>query len=176
MTEPFLGQIMTAGFPFAPRGYALCDGQTVPIQQNQALFALIGVYYGGNGSTNFMLPDLRGRTPFGAGTSADSGWNPTPAMIGTQIGVEAVTLLTPEMGGHTHPLLATAAAGEDGTPSDGETFALSTPAAYGAPSALVPLSAGPTSITGGNRPHNNMQPLLVLSMCIALQGIFPSRS
>src|SRR5579859_6633653 len=104
MSDYFLGQIMLTGFGFAPRGFALCNGQLMSISQNTALFSLLGTFYGGNGTTTFGLPDLRGRTPVGYGTSVDGGWQPSPYNIGQPFGTEAVTLLQSQMPAHNHLL------------------------------------------------------------------------
>ena len=171
MSEPFLGEIRIFGFPFAPRGWATCDGQILPIAQNQALFALLGTNYGGNGTTTFALPDLRGRTPieFGrsSGTSAYS--------IGQSGGQETSTLIEAEIPAHTHTVNASSATATEIAPSGGVwaapaglTVYSGTGGAQMAPNAL--------SATGGSQPHFNMQPFLTLNFCIALQGIFPSRN
>lgn len=169
MSEPFLGEIKLFGFSFAPRGYALCDGQTLPIAQYSALFSLLGTYYGGNGQTTFQLPDLQGRTPVHAGPQ-------TP--VGSIDGVESVTLTISEMPAHNHGLTATSATA-DKRPPNGHTFANDTSATtnfFANPSNLTPLAQQSIGNTGGGTPHENMQPFLVMNYCIALNGIFPSRN
>jgi microcystin-dependent protein len=175
MADPFLGEIRLVGFNFAPTGWHICDGSLLNISAYGALFALIGTFYGGNGTTNFALPDLRGRTPVHYG--ADRFGN--TYVIGQQTGAETVTLTQSTIPGHNHPLLGTTAAGNVVSPNG---HVLAQPASaqthlYAAPSnpvvALNPASVQPT---GGGQPHDNLQPFLVLTYCIALQGVFPSRS
>lgn len=175
MAEPFVGQIMSAGFPFAPKYWAACNGQLLPVAQNQALFALLGVQYGGNGTTNFALPDLRGRSPIGALPSVSPSWQPTLYPQGAPVGTETVTLTSAQIPAHTHGVTGTTAAGVNGAPSATERFATSAPAVYGPAQSLVGLAGGPLPPMGA-QPHQNMQPYEVINMCIALQGIWPSRS
>jgi len=182
MSEFFIGQIMMTGFNFAPKFWALCNGQLLPINQYQALFSLLGTQYGGNGTTNFALPDLRSRTPIGYASSVDPGWQPPSVQIGQAGGVENVTLLSTNLPSHTHALNASNTAGNSRNPA-GRLYATSTdsvpPAAnLYAPStgALVPLNPQSVSPAGGNQPHPNMQPYSVINFCIALSGIFPSRN
>lgn len=165
MTEVFLGQIMLTGFNFAPRGFASCDGQLLPINQNQALFALLGTQYGGNGTTTFALPDLRGRTPRGFSPSEPPGM---------ASGVEAVALNAAQVPPHTHRFAGTAAAANVRRPQDA-LFASSGAGLYAAPGTQLPLAAGTVENSGSSAPHNNMQPYSVLNFCIALNGEFPSR-
>lgn len=172
--EPFIGQIILAGFNFAPRGYALCQGQLLSIAQNSALFSLLGTTYGGDGITTFALPDLRGRVPMGFG----NGPGLTPRVLGEESGTETVTLLVSEIPAHNHLLLANSAPGDTGAPA-GAVLANSgaTDREYlstGAPNE--PMSVQAIGMTGGTLPHNNMQPYLVLNYSIALEGIFPSRN
>ncbi|UHQ25055.1 tail fiber protein [Lysobacter sp. 5GHs7-4] len=174
MTEVFLGQIMLTGFPFAPKGFALCNGQLLAIAQNQALFSLLGTMYGGNGTTNFALPNMQSRTPTGAGNSVDPGWNPTPYTQGETGGVENVTLLTSQMPGHNHLVNGTNVAGALRNPTSGLYGTNSTNIFGPGTGALVPLQGvGPA---GGNQPHPNMQPYTVINFVIALAGIYPSRN
>ncbi|WP_312083892.1 tail fiber protein [Brevundimonas sp.] len=173
MSEPFLGQIITTGFGFAPRTYALCNGQLIPVRQNAALFALLGVQYGGDGTQTFALPDMRGRYPLGAGPSVDPAWQPPVANQGSPQGVESVTLLESQIPPHTHLMGVTSAAAANGAPSN-EIFATASANAYAPAGNLTPLGGGPLTPTGG-LPHDNMQPSLVISFSIALSGIFPSR-
>ena len=170
MATPFLGEIMMCGFGFAPRGWAQCNGQLLPIAQNQAVFSLLGTNYGGDGRVNFALPDLRGRTPLHFDTN-----NPIGALSGT----ETVTLLLNQIPVHTHTARAVNAAGVNAGPSGG-IWAVCTPASdprY-APTgaALAPMRAGALGSTGGGQAHENMQPFLGSNFCIALQGIFPSQN
>jgi microcystin-dependent protein len=163
MAEPFLSEIRIASFAFAPQGWALCNGQLLPINMNQALFSLLGTTFGGDGRVNFALPDLRGRTPIHMGAGHT---------LGERGGETAHTLSQSEMPTHTHPFNASSAAGNTSVP----TGILATPrnAAYAAPGALVALNAASSASVGGSQAHNNMQPFLVLNFVIALQGIFPS--
>lgn len=173
MTEVFLGQIMLTAFPFAPRGFALCNGQLMSIAQNQALFSLLGTQYGGNGTTTFALPDLRSRTPVGAGPSRDAGWSPSPYGVGEIGGVENVTLQGPQAPVHSPVVNGTTAAGAIRNPAGG-LYGSSSKAIFGpAGGNLVPLQGvGPA---GGNQPHPNVQPYAVINFVIALNGTFPTR-
>jgi microcystin-dependent protein len=173
MSEPFLGQIITTGFGFAPKAYALCNGQILPIRQNTGLFTLLGVQYGGDGSQTFGLPDLRGRYPLGAGPSVDAAWQPPVANQGTPQGVENVTLLASQIPPHNHIVGVTSTAAANGAPSN-EIFATASANAYAPAGSLTPLGGGPLTPTG-SQPHANMQPSLVVSFSIALAGLFPSR-
>lgn len=181
MSEFFIGQIMMAGFKFAPKYWALCNGQLLPIAQNQALFSLLGTQYGGNGTTNFALPDLRSRTPVSYASSVDPGWQPPSVQIGQTGGVENVTLLSTNLPPHTHSMNASTAGG-DNRSAGGRVFATSTnagappPNLYSASTGpLVPLNPQTVAPAGGSQPHPNLQPYTTINFCIALQGIFPSR-
>lgn len=170
MAEPYLGEIKLFPFPFAPKGWALCQGQLLPIMQNQALYALIGVTYGGNGTTNFALPDLRGRVPM------HSGGGQVP--LGQMAGVENVTLTLANLPTHTHMISATHTAGSTQS-FEGSVVAassVSTINLYGPVEAMQPLSSSSIANTGGSQPHPNSQPSLVMNFCIATAGIFPSRN
>lgn len=185
MSEFYLGQIMMTGFPFAPKYFAQCNGQTLGISQNQALFALLGVTYGGNGSTTFMLPNMQGRTPVGYGQSIDGGWNPQPYPLGAIGGSETVTITQASMPTHNHPVNATSTSGTTSLPTDPSLYATSVNSGGGGNEPIyVPITAGtpvplgPTtvSLAGAGMPHQNMQPYSVINFNIALSGIFPSRS
>ena len=173
MAEPFLAEIRMVGFTFAPRGWALCDGQILPINQNQALYSLLGSTYGGDGRTSFALPDLRGRVPIHV-----DGGHP----LGQRAGEEAHTLTAPEMPVHQHTLRGASADASQLSPAGGtfaSTAGAGTPEApfYDASAAgAAAFAAGSVSGAGGNVGHTNMQPFLVLNFAIALQGIFPSRN
>lgn len=176
MSDKFIGQIMMAGFNFAPRSTALCNGQLLPINQNQALFSLLGTQFGGNGTTNFALPDLRSRTPIGYASSVDPSWQPPSVQIGQASGVENVTLLSTNLPGHTHQPLASTDAGTTRNPN-GNIFASTTESLYGSSAGpAVPLAPTTLAPAGGNQPHPNLQPYSVINFCIALSGIFPSRN
>lgn len=171
MSEPFLAEIRMVGFNFAPRGWAFCDGQILPINQHQALYSLLGTTYGGDGRTSFALPDLRGRVPIHVDSS--NGGSHT---LGQKGGEETHTLSANEMPSHTHTVQATSAAGNNPNPS-GRVLAGSAPSElYSAASALKAMRSGTITNTGGGQAHNNMQPYQVLNFCIALQGLFPSRN
>jgi microcystin-dependent protein len=177
--EPFVGQITLFPFFFAPRGWALCEGQLLPISQNAALFSLLGTYYGGNGVSTFALPDLRGRVPIGQG----QGPGLSDYSIGSQQGVETVTLLASQSPPHSHPFPAVAAQATTNAPSralpaeaHGSGRGAFPVNIYAALQTAVPLASGQVAPAGGGQPHNNVQPYLTLNWCIALQGIYPSRS
>lgn len=167
MGTPFLGEIKIMSFGFAPRNWAMCNGQFLPINQNQALFSLLGTMYGGNGQTTFALPDLRGQTPIHQGQNT----------IGTKGGEQAHTLSISEMPTHQHVLNATSSAANQIIPGAallGATAA--TDPIYANPTAIVAMDPSSISNTGGSQAHQNMQPFLTLTFCIALIGIFPSRN
>ncbi len=163
MAEPFLSEIRLMSFNFAPKGWAMCNGQLLPINQNQALFSLLGTTYGGNGQTNFALPDLRGRVPIHVG----SGFT-----LGQSGGEQAHTVTQAEMPAHTHNLQVTNANGS--IPSPSGNILAGALNMYHSPANVTTLSPGTIGNVGGSQPHVNMQPYLTLTFCIALQGIFPS--
>jgi len=170
MADQFLGEIRTFPFNFAPTGWAVCAGQVLPISQNTALFSLLGTMYGGNGTSTFALPDLRGRVPMMHG----QGPGLSPHDQGETGGEESVTLLQSEIPAHTHGLAAHANdPGDVAIPNANATFAAATGAYQ--PSANVTLDPSALAPTGGTQPHNNLMPYLTLQYCIALQGIYPSR-
>lgn len=168
MAQPYLGEIRLFSFTFAPRNWALCAGQSLPVSQNQALFSLLGTSYGGNGVNNFQLPDLRGRAPLNQ--NAQTG-------LGAQSGTETVALAGPQVPSHGHTLQASMSTATVNTP--GIANALGTPAAgkplYAPPSGLTAMNAAALG-SAGSQPHPNMQPSLTLNFCIALSGVYPSRS
>ena len=166
MSEPFLSEIKIVSFNFPPKGWALCNGQLLPINQNQALFALLGTRYGGNGQTNFALPNLRGRLPIHMGNGHT---------LGEAAGSTSVTVNIQQLPTHTHVLQVTSGNGTVGTAS-GNVFAKALSSAYGAAQNLTPMSTDTVTSVGGSQPHNNMMPYLVLNFIIALQGIFPSQN
>jgi len=166
MAEPFLSEIRMMSFVFAPKGWALCDGQLLLINQNQALFSLLGTTYGGDGRVNFGLPDLRGRTPIHVGGSHT---------LGERGGEPSVTLTIAELPTHDHTARATSANATTAVPGGGTVLATSQNyEAYRAATSLVSLNPATVGNTGGSQAHLNMQPFLTISFCIALQGIFPS--
>lgn len=166
MAEPFLSEIRIMSFAFAPKGWALCNGQLLPINQNQALFSLLGTTFGGDGSVNFALPDLRGRAPIHVGSGHT---------LGERSGEQAHTLSIAEVPTHAHVAHATSATGTAAIPAN--NLALATSAnyeAYRPASALTSLEPASVASVGGSQAHLNMQPYLILTFSIALQGIFPS--
>lgn len=166
MAEPFLAEIRIMSFEFAPRGWALCNGQLLPINQNQALFSLLGTTFGGDGRVNFALPDLRGRVPIHVGSGHT---------LGERGGEQAHTLSIAELPTHTHVLNGTSNEGTALTTS-GNLLAKNLNFSYHSPDSLVAMNAGTIANVGGSQAHLNMQPFLALTFCIALQGIFPSRN
>ncbi len=165
MTEPFIGEIQVFPFGFAPRGWAQCNGQLLPINQYQALFSLLGTMYGGDGRTNFALPDLRGRVPVGVG----GGF-----VQGQRAGEEAHTLILSEMPAHVHQAIASSASPSSPNPS-GATWANTGADVYAA-SPNAPMAGNAITPMGGSQAHENRSPYLALNFCIALVGIYPSRS
>ncbi|HEX6095154.1 MAG TPA: tail fiber protein [Thermoanaerobaculia bacterium] len=166
MAEPFLSEIRIMSFVFAPKGWALCNGQLLPINQNQGLFSLLGTTFGGDGRVNFALPDLRGRTPIHVGSGHT---------LGERGGEQAHTLSIAELPEHVHVLNATTVLATTSTSGSGVMLAQSAGAnLYATASNLVAMAPGQVTNTGGSQAHLNMQPFLTLSFCIALQGIFPS--
>jgi microcystin-dependent protein len=165
MAEPFLSEIRIMSFVFAPKGWALCDGQLLPINQNQALFSLLGTTFGGDGRVNFGLPDLRGRTPVHVGSGHT---------LGERGGEQAHTLSIAELPTHTHVAKASSSPGDTAVPT-GAVLGSPLNLSYRPPdNNLTALSSGSIANVGGSQAHLNMQPFLTLSFCIALQGIFPS--
>lgn len=164
MATPFLGEVRLCSFNFAPRGWALCYGQSLAINQNQALFSLLGTMYGGNGVTTFALPDLRGRMPMHMGAGYTQG---------QAAGAVNHTLSIAEMPAHVHPLVGTTDLGNRSSAAGNHPAAAR--GHYG-PAGDTALHLSSVTVVGGSQPHNNMPPYLVLSFAIALQGIFPSRN
>jgi microcystin-dependent protein len=172
MADPFIAEIRIFPFNFAPRGWAFCNGQLLPLAQNTALFSLLGTTYGGNGSTNFALPNLQGAVPM------QPGQGPGLSLydLGEQGGSETVTLLATELPSHSHNLSASSSDGIDPSPGNSLLAAGLGIGAYAAPAAATTLADGSVAVSGGSQPHNNMMPYLTLNFCIALQGIFPPRT
>ena len=163
MPEPFLSEIRLMSFNYAPTGWAMCNGQLLPINQNQALFSLLGTTFGGNGQTTFALPDLRGRVPIHAGSGHT---------LGEQGGEQAHTLSIAELPTHTHVMRGSATNADVVSPTDNVVAQSSQ--LYGPPAQLSALDPSSNGSTGGSQAHPNMQPYLTLTYCIALQGFFPS--
>jgi len=170
MSEPFLAEVRIVGFNFAPRGWAFCDGQILPINQNQSLYSLLGTTYGGDGRTSFALPDLRGRVPIHVGRSNGGGDH----REGEKSGEETHTLSANEMPQHTHIARASDTAGNNPIPAAHVLARANN--LYRDPTNLTALHSGTVLNTGGGQAHDNMQPYLALHFCIALQGLFPSRN
>ena len=180
MTEPFIGEMAHFGFNFNPRGWAFCNGATLPIQQNTALFSLLGTQYGGNGQTTFQLPNFAGR----AGDQQGQGPGLTPRSIGEFFGTNTVTLTIQQMPMHSHGFVLYAqndASKRAHSPSAGNALSVSssTTAQSFLPGGQMNTTFSPNMIQpnqGGGQPHQNQQPYLGVNFCIALQGIFPSFS
>ncbi len=172
MADPFVAEIRIFPFNFAPKGWARCNGQLMPISQGTALFSLLGTTYGGDGKSTFGLPDLRGRAPMHPGQGPGLSLHD----LGETGGSETVTLLESEIPAHSHTLRASQADGNERTPG-GQMVATSIGMGmYAAPGPTTQLSPAMLTPTGGNQPHNNLQPYLTCYFCIALQGDFPQRS
>lgn len=178
MTQPFIGEIQMFGFNFNPRGWAFCNGATLPIQQNTALFSLLGTTYGGDGKTTFQLPNFAGR----AGCEQGQGPGLTPRTLGEAFGVNTVTLTSQEIPAHNHGFVLYAQndpAKRSGSPSAGNALSVSTDSAATSflPAGMPSTTFAPNMIApsqGGGQPHQNQQPYLGVNFCIALQGVFPS--
>lgn len=173
MTDQYVGEVRMFAGNFAPSGWALCNGQILPISQNTALFSLLGTNYGGNGTSTFGLPNLQARFPMHAGSGSGPGLS--ERVVGESGGEPTVTLLTKDLPLHNHALNA-ASTHTTGVASSGVTLAPTTPPIYHKPTDMVPMAATSVSATGGNEPHENRQPYLAVTFIIALQGIFPSRN
>jgi microcystin-dependent protein len=173
-SDPFLGEIKIVGFNFAPRGWAFCDGQILPINQNQSLYSLLGTTYGGDGRTSFALPDLRGRFAIHDGGSAGPGLTRRP--LGQRSGQEAVTLTVQEIPSHTHQMRAHGGQGNREIPTGTVLAYDRREKQYSNQAPDVDMNAGAITSAGGNQAHNNLPPYLVVHYCIALQGTFPSRN
>lgn len=182
MSDNFVGQILMTGYAFAQKNTAQCNGQILAIQQNQALFSVLGTYYGGNGMSTFALPDLRSRTPTGAFPSADAGWQPPNYALGKIGGFETVPLSAGQLPIHTH--VNTAVTSDVGTTPQpprggGKTLGSASTATgtlYGTPQSVVPLASAPLGQSGGSQPHPNIQPYETINFNVFLYGIYPSRN
>jgi len=172
MADPFVAEIRIFPFNFAPKGWAFCDGQLLPISQNTALFSLLGTTYGGNGQSNFALPNLAGSAPMHPGQGPGLSLHD----LGEIGGSATVTLLESEIPSHTHALNAAQGDATEQVPSQSLYATGVGLGAYAAPGPLVPLAPGSVAPAGADQPHNNMQPYLTFYFCIALQGVFPPRA
>jgi microcystin-dependent protein len=183
MSNPFLAEIRIFTGNFAPKGWALCDGQVLPLSQNTALFSLLGTTYGGDGKSNFALPNLQGMAPMQAG----QGPGLSDRVLGEPGGTQTVTLLATEIPSHTHSLMGTAVDGTGASATNGvlaktrwfvDSGNKGTVSQYNSvnQSQMVTMSPQSTSIAGGSQPHNNMMPFLGLTFIIALQGVYPPRT
>jgi microcystin-dependent protein len=171
VSTPYLGQIQPFAFNFAPVGWAMCNGQLLPISQNTALFALVGTFYGGDGVTNFALPNLQSRVAIHQG----QGPGLSPYSIGQVGGTENVTLIQNQMPQHGHTVAASAAPASTARPG-GAVMGHAGTDAYGSSPDGTTMNAQMIGTAGGNQPHTNVQPYLAVNFCIALQGVFPSRN
>lgn len=172
MSDPFIGQIMMAGFNTLPRGFAQCNGQLMPIAQNNALFALLATRFGGNGTTNFALPDLRGRDPVGQGALPGG----STYTVGGAGGAEGVVLTSNTMPMHTHYVQGTSQPGSIKTPKDNVFAKNPTEAVYASPGTTVTLAGDTLGTAGASQAHPNMQPFLTINFMIALSGVYPTRN
>jgi microcystin-dependent protein len=172
MSSPFVAEIRIFGCNFAPRGWSLCSGQLLPISQNTALFSLLGTYYGGNGSTNFGLPNLQGQAPMQPG----QGPGLSLRNLGETGGTENVTLLATEMPSHTHGVVAATIDTADSNVPTNNNIGKASTQIFNTVGTQVQMSANTISVAGSNQPHNNMMPYLVMNFCIAMQGVYPPRS
>jgi microcystin-dependent protein len=173
MADPFVAEIRIFPFNFAPKGWAWCDGQLLPLSQNTALFSLLGTTYGGNGKSNFALPDLQGRAPMHPGQGPGLSLHD----LGETGGSDTVSLLESEMPSHSHSMTASFTDGNDQSPV-GELLATGVGgiSLWAAPGQLTQLSPNALAPAGGDQPHNNQQPYLTFYFCIALQGVYPPRT
>jgi microcystin-dependent protein len=182
MSQPFVGEIEIFGFNFAPVGWALCQGQLLPIGQNTALFSILGTTYGGDGKSTFALPNLQGRVPIHTGGTSNQGPGLSVYSLGQTGGEAAVTLLSSQIPSHTHTVPVSAVDGKINTPTSANVLGAvgggrggGAGTAYGT-TTLSNMAAQPGGVSGGSQSHNNMAPYLTLNYCIALRGVFPSRS
>jgi microcystin-dependent protein len=172
MADPFVAEIRIFPFNFAPKGWALCDGQILPLSQNTALFSLLGTTYGGDGKSNFALPNLQGNAPMHPGQGPGLSLHD----LGETGGSDTVSLLESEIPSHSHSVTASQQDGLERTPA-GQLLATGIGISqYQAPGQLTNLSPNAVAAAGGDQPHNNMQPYLTLNFCIALQGVYPPRT
>jgi microcystin-dependent protein len=171
MADPFVAEIRIFGFNFAPKGWAFCDGQILPLSQNTALFSLLGTTYGGDGKSNFALPDMQGNAPM----HPDQGQGLSLHDLGEEGGSQFVTLLESEIPAHSHNFFGSQGDGLSRQPSANLVANMIGVNGYASPGSLVSMNFNALSPAGGSLPHNNMMPYLTLNFCIALQGVFPPR-
>ena len=170
--DPFVAEIRIFPFNFAPKGWAFCDGQLLPLSQNTALFSLLGTFYGGDGKSNFALPNMQGNAPMHPGQGPGLSLH----VLGETGGSDTVSLLDSEIPSHSHALRCVIDPGDVSLPQAGAVLAATTGAtSYIASGTLSPMSGSALAPSGGDQPHNNMQPYLTLNFCIALQGVYPPR-
>jgi microcystin-dependent protein len=172
MPEPFVGEIRMFAGNFPPNGWAFCNGQSIPISENETLFNLIGTTYGGDGQNTFNLPDLQSRIPIHAGTAADGN----TYTLGESGGVEQVTLTTSQIPSHTHPMIATGNVGSANTPAGNILAQTPNVKMYELTAPTTPLNAATVQPAGGSQPHENVQPILAINFIISLFGVFPSQN
>lgn len=174
MADPFVAEIRIFPFNFAPTGWAWCDGQLLPLSQNTALFSLLGTTYGGNGKSNFALPDLQGNVPMHPGQGPGLSLHD----LGEMSGSETVSLLESEIPAHSHTVQAQGAPADTNLPSGNAIARVIGASPYRAPAGapLVPMAGEALAPAGGDQPHNNLQPYVTFYFCIALQGVFPPRT
>lgn len=173
MADPFVAEIRIFPFNFPPKGWAFCNGQILPISQNTALFSLLGTTYGGDGKSNFALPNMEGNAPMHPGQGPGLSLHD----LGETGGSQTVTLLESEMAAHPHALMASTSTANQPGPNSNNSLARTQGATpYGPATNLVAMAPQALTPAGGDQPHNNMQPYLTLNFCIALQGVFPPRS
>lgn len=172
MADPFVAEIRIFPFNFAPTGWAFCDGQLLPLSQNTALFSLLGTTYGGNGNSNFALPDLQGRAPMHHGQSPGLSLRD----LGEMGGSDTVTLLESEIPAHSHMVMAANFPADANSPVNNALSRSTNASVYGTGGNAVTMSPLAIAPAGGDQPHNNMQPYLTLNFCIAMQGVFPPRT
>lgn len=172
MADPFVAEIRIFPFNFAPRGWAFCNGQLLPLSQNTALFSLLGTTYGGDGKSTFALPNIQGSAPMHPGQGPGLSLHD----LGETGGSDTVTLLESEIPVHSHTLQASTGAASSRNPSDAALARSRGAAVYGPATALTAMSFQALAVVGSSQPHTNLQPYLTMNFCIALQGIFPPRT
>ena len=172
MADPFVAEIRIFPFNFAPKGWAFCDGQILPLSQNTALFSLLGTTYGGDGKSNFALPNMQGNAPMHPGQGPGLSLHD----LGETGGSDTVSLLESEIPAHSHSLIASQSDANNQSPVNQLYAAGVGIGMYAAPGPLTPLNANAVAPAGGDQPHNNLQPYLTLNFCIALQGVYPPRT